>query len=161
MFGILWDSVSFQFFKFDGSTVPFTFHRGALSNDSMKFRKGFNLPTLTSEESTLPFIRSVRQISEITFDLLLCAYISSMQSFCDRSDARGLEAKIKKDSLKNWENALKYAWQALTFFREGETKRLDKDQDRANQAVAQARTALAIRSDFIASNNALSHKLPA
>ncbi|KAK2467434.1 hypothetical protein APHAL10511_000669 [Amanita phalloides] len=86
VFGILWDGSHFYFFRFDGTSKPSSFLRGAFSADPLKFRNGIKLPDLiAADENALPFIRAVRLISEAIFDLLLSGYVSSIEAFRDRS----------------------------------------------------------------------------
>jgi hypothetical protein len=58
------------------------------------------------------------------------AYISSLTSF---------------RSLDKWDEALKYAQEALGKFRAAETKREGKDSDQANTLVEQAMAAMELR----------------
>ncbi|KAF8310918.1 uncharacterized protein EI90DRAFT_2870327, partial [Cantharellus anzutake] len=81
VFGILWDGTYFQFFKFVGAPkIPHSFLRGAFAGDPPMLRKGLSLPELIPTVTTLPFIQSVRWISETVFDLLLCAHLSSIEA---------------------------------------------------------------------------------
>lgn len=143
MFGILWDGTFFQFFRFVGaSKTPHSFLRGAFAGDPANLRNGLMLPYLTPNESTLPFIRSIRRISETVFDLLLCAYISSIEAFRDRSVNKGKDAGTWRQSSDKWEDAVVSARQALEQFRNAEKKRQEKDRVGANQAVSDAQASL-------------------
>jgi hypothetical protein len=142
VFGILWDGTHFNFFKFDGTSKPFSFLRGAFPGDHPSLRRGFELPGLTTaEESALPFMRALRLISEVIFDLLLSGYVSSIGTFRDRSPVRGTK-EHPRQSLIKWEDALASAKQALHHYRDAESKRHDGDITAANKAVSHARTLL-------------------
>ncbi|KAK2463738.1 hypothetical protein APHAL10511_004231 [Amanita phalloides] len=142
LFGILWDGTYFHFFKFDGTSKPPSFLRGAFSADPIKFRRGIKLPDLTdADESALPFIRTVRLISEVVFDLFLSGYVSSIEAFCDQSSVRSAKEGTRK-SLTRWEDGLTSAQQALHHFRDAESKRQGRDKTGADQAVSHAQMLL-------------------
>lgn len=137
MIGILWDGVCFQFFKFDGTTKPYSFLRGTLPGDPRHLQSGFMLPDIVFSETSVPFLRSLRQITEIVFDLLLCAYISSIKAFRNRT---------RRSHLDNpkWEDALKFAGNALGLFRDAESKRQIRD-DRVDEFALEAQKVLGQR----------------
>ncbi|KAF8632531.1 hypothetical protein AX17_004817 [Amanita inopinata Kibby_2008] len=143
VFGILWGGFRFHFFKFDGvPKVPHSFLRGALPGDPRMFQHGFALPDLnTPDESALAFMRVIRLVSEIIFDLFLSSYISSIEAFCNRSVTRSTKEGTCK-SLSKWEDALSSAKWALNHFREGECKRGLKDKASANESTSQGRMLL-------------------
>jgi len=96
---------SFNFLKFVGSSkIPHSFLRGAFTSDPANLRNGLMLPYLTPNESTLPFIRSIRRISETIFDLLLCAYISSIEASRDQTVPKSKDEGTQ--SSGKWEGAV-------------------------------------------------------
>ena len=130
------------FFKFDGTSKPFSFLRGAFPGDPPSLRRGFELPGLTTaEESALPFMRALHLISEVIFNLLLSGYVSSIGAFRDRYSVRGTK-EHPRQSLTKWDDALASAKQTLDHYRDAESKRHDGDITTANKAVSQARTLL-------------------
>jgi len=129
VFGILWDGAPFQILKFDGTTKPYSFLRGAFSGDPPNLWKGLKLPHLTPGEPTLPFIQCVCQISETIFDLLLpvCGHIASIKAFHDRFAIRNTKEDTRRESLDEWDDALRSAKGALEFF-SGHTKQKSHQQ---------------------------------
>lgn len=79
---ILWDGRCFQFFKFDGTTKPYTCLRGALPGDPLYLQRGITFPVLVFEQSSIPFLRALRRV----FYLLLHAYIWSLEAWQVKSD---------------------------------------------------------------------------
>ena len=130
----------FQFFLFDGSSKPFSFSRGTLPGDPPALRYGFKLDDFTAAESTGPFIRALRQVCEITFDLLLQSYISSLNAYRKRSVSKGETERGPRKSLHEWEEALVFAGDALYKFRAAGTMR----QDNPNEADTTAQNAMDI-----------------
>lgn len=104
----------FQFFLFDGSTKPSSFSRGTLPGDPLALRYGFKLNDLTTVESSRSFLRSLRQISEIIFDLLLQSYMSSLDAYRNCSVGKGKE---EGTTTHECEEALCFAGDALKKFR--------------------------------------------
>jgi hypothetical protein len=132
----------FQFFLFDGSTKPSSFSRGTLPGDPVALRYGFKLNDLTTEESSRPFLRSLRQISEIIFDLLLQSYISSLDAYRIRSVGKGKE---EGKSMHECEEALCFAGDALKKFRAVETMYQDNLPNEANTTAQDAMDLLKCR----------------
>ncbi|KAF8224328.1 hypothetical protein L208DRAFT_1410494 [Tricholoma matsutake] len=128
VFDILCDRNVFQFL-FDGSTKLFSFSRGALPGDPPPLRYSFNLNDFTAAESSRPFIRTLRQICEIIFDLLLQTYISRLDAYRNRSVGNG---KKEGKSTHEWKEALCFAGDALEKFRAAETMRRDNLPNEAN-----------------------------
>jgi hypothetical protein len=79
VYGILCDGDVFEFFRFDGSTKPASFHHGHTALASR-----LRLPDLTNPEAQT-FIHALRPICEIIFDLMLKGYISSLEAYRGRS----------------------------------------------------------------------------
>jgi hypothetical protein len=136
--GILCDGNVFQFFLFDGSTKPFSFSRGTLPGDPPTLRHGFKLDDFTAAESSRPFLRALRQICEIIFDLLLQSYISSLDAYRNRSVGKGKKEGRPRKSTPEWEAALCFAGDALEKFRAAETMRQNNLPDDANTTVQDA-----------------------
>ena len=136
MFGILWDGVAFQFFKFDGTTKPYSFLRGTFPGDplSLPHALKLRLQNLATGQDMLPFIEVMRQISETIFDLLLCGYIASIEAVVRRVTQR--------QDPEKWNDALESAKLALLCFRDAESKRQNLDIAGANQTVLEAQTVL-------------------
>ena len=147
VFGILCDGNAFQFFLFDGSTKPFSFSRGTLPGDPPAIRYGFKLDDFTSAESSRPFLRALRQICEIIFDLLLQSYISSLDAYRNRSVGKGRKEGRPRQSTHEWEEALCFAGDALEKFRAAETMRWNNLPGEANTTVQDAMDILKRRYD--------------
>jgi len=128
---------------FDGSTKPSSFSRGTLPGDPLALRYGFQLNDLTAEESSRPFLRSLRQISEIIFDLLLQSYISSLNAYRNRSVGKGNLEEGK--TTHEWEEALCFAGDALKKFRAAETMHQDNLPNEANTTAQDAMDLLKCR----------------
>lgn len=137
----------FQFFLFDGSTKPFSFSHGTLPGDPPTLRYGFKLDDFTAAESSRPFIRALRQICEIIFDLLLQSYISSLDAYRNRSVGKGKEEHRPRKSTHELEEALCLAGDALEQFRAAETMRRNNLPDEANTTVQDAMDILKRRYD--------------
>jgi hypothetical protein len=123
---------------FDGSTKPFSFSHGTLPGDPPALRYGFGLNDFTAVESSGPFIRALRQICDIIFDLLLQSYISSLDAYRNRSVSKGMKEGRPRKSTHEWEEALCFADDALEKFRAAETMRRDNLPDEANTTVQDA-----------------------
>ncbi|KAF8347429.1 hypothetical protein F5887DRAFT_1172624 [Amanita rubescens] len=129
VFGILCDGEAFQFFfLFDGCTKPFSFSRGTLPGVG----QGFTLDDFTQAKSSQPFMRDLRQICEIMFDLLLQSYISSLDAYYQNC----FVGNGKEEGRHEWEEALCLASDALEKFRVAETMR--QNPDKANATVQDA-----------------------
>ena len=137
VFGILCDGESFQFFLFEGSSKPFSFSRGSLSDPPI-FRQIFKLDDFIASQSSRPFIRNLRQICEITFDLLLRSYISSLEAYRSRSVTNDEREGRPRKVMHEWEEALRLAGDALKKFRAAETMRRHKLLDQANTTAQDA-----------------------
>ena len=122
VFGILCDGESFQFFLFDGSSTPFSFTRGSLK-DSPTFQQIFKLDDFIATRSSGPFIRNLRQICEITFDLLLQSYILSLEAYRNRSVNKAERQGGPRKSTEEWDEAVFLASDALEKFRAAEQMR--------------------------------------
>ena len=127
----------FQFFLFDGSSEPCSFSHGTLPGDHPALRLGFKLDDFTAAESSGPFIRALRQICEITFDLLIQSYILSLDAHRNRFVSRD---KTEGRPTHDWEGALCFASDGLEKFRAAETT----CQDNPNEADTTAQDAIDI-----------------
>src|ERR1700722_3976840 len=123
IFGILCDKLSFEFFKYDGSLDTPTFSLGQLSVESQGPVAAFPLAPLRMNTSALPFLRALRLVSEIIFDVLLVAYSSSLTAYRNRSMAKAAETGKLRNRLGGWERAIDNANIAQHMFRDGEEKR--------------------------------------
>ena len=130
MIGIFWDGIGFQFFKFDGTTKPYSFFPGAFSGDPRALRDGFRLPDYQIWDLLFRFIQTRHA-------RLFCGYIASIEAFRDRSTEEG--------TRKEWDGALKSAKLALSHFRDAESKRQNLDKAGADQTVLQAQAVLKCR----------------
>lgn len=108
LFSILCSGNTFQFFLFDGSPKPFSFSRGTIPGDPVNVRNGFKLDDFTVAESSEFFIRDLRQICEITFDLLLQSYISSLDAYrsCSVGNSNKEGRPRKSSTTHEWDEAL-------------------------------------------------------
>ena len=60
-------------------------------------------------EISLPFILQVRRICETIFDMMLCAYISSLKTLREQSEGRGTKMASKGRKFDEWDQALQSA----------------------------------------------------
>jgi len=138
LYGTLCDGTLFQFFMFDGNNKPYLFSRGTLRGDPPVVRRGFQLDDHTAAETPRPFIRTLRPICELIFDLLLTSYISSLNAYHNRSIGTGQKVRKPRKSTAEWEQALALASDALEKFRVAETKRQNQLCEDANAFVRDA-----------------------
>ena len=148
IYGILSDGESFEFFKFDGSTKPYSFSRGCFPGDPAPLRRGLKLGDFTLAADALPFMRDLRVVCETTFHVMLLAYISSLKAFRGRSEMRSKKAGQPRKSLDKWEAAVMSANQALEKCRDAEAKREAGDYRDANAIATEGMEALKTRYDF-------------
>jgi len=69
------------------------------------------------------------------FDVMLSAYISALNAYHDRSASSGQKEGVKRASFDGWDQALKFAEDALTTFRDAEIRRQEGAVDSANMSV--------------------------
>jgi hypothetical protein len=156
VYGILCDGEAFEFFKFDGSTKPFSFYLGCDPKDPPARLRAFRLPDLAGILTSRPFIHTLRPICEIIFDLLLQGYISSLKANHDPF----VSANTKEGQpRKNWEQAINFAVEALRKFRNAEMQRQNQLIDEANTTVLQAMDSLKLRYDSSTSSHTTSNHL--
>ena len=148
IFGILCDGVSFEFYKYDGSLDTPTFSKGRFSAASQEPLVAFPLARLDIKTSTQPFIRSLRQVSEIIFDVLLVAYSSSLTAYRSRSISEAAATGKPRKSLGGWEEAFDEANIAQQMFRGGENEREAGHIQEANAHSLEAMRRLTLRYYF-------------
>jgi hypothetical protein len=144
IYGILCDGSSFQFFTFDGSTKPYKFSMGVVPGSRFRVSGGLPLVDFSSEPTARAFIHSLRPICETVFNLLLVAYVASLKVFRDRSASRDEQRK----SLDGWDQALKFAEEALEKSRDAEVLRQDNLIVDADAATETAFKTLKLRYTF-------------
>jgi len=115
VFGILCDGAKFEFFKFQEDGNSYTFSRGCIPGDPRAFRIG--LPISDPSLNPTLFLKELRIICETIFDIMLQAYVLSLEAFRDRSVERGKKFNPPRKGLTKWEDALKSARSALDKFR--------------------------------------------
>jgi len=89
----------------------------------------------------------------------MLAYITSIEAYRDRLVTEGAKEGSRRECLEKWDDALKSANQALTLFRDAESKRHESDVAGANQFVLEGQTALNRRYDFSFSGDTHSDQL--
>ena len=145
IFGILCDGVSFEFYKYDGSLdTP----KGRLSAGLQEPLVAFPLARLDMKTPTQPFIRSLRLVSEIIFDVLLVAYSSSLTAYRNKSISKAVETEKPRKSLGSWDAAIDEANIAQQMFRDGEKKRSAGHIQEANADSLEAMRRLTLRCYF-------------
>jgi hypothetical protein len=144
VYGILCDGTLFQFFLFDGNIQPYSFSRGILHEDTPAVRRGFQL---NDPETPRPFIRALRPICELIFDLMLASYISSLNAYHNHSVSMAKKEGKPRKSTGEWERALALAGDALENFRNTEIKRQNQLYNDANVLVQDAMALLKSRYD--------------
>jgi hypothetical protein len=148
IYGILCDGSSFQFFTFDGSTKPYKFSMGVVPGSRFRVAGGLPLVDFSSEPTARAFIHSLRPICETIFNLLLVAYIASLKVFRDRSASRHEQRK----SLDGWDEALKFAEEALEKSQDAEALRRDNLIIDADATTETAFKTLKLRYNFLSAN---------
>lgn len=108
----------------------------------------FPLARLDMKTPVQPFIRSLRLVTEIIFDVLLMAYSSSLIAYKDRSQAKTAQSGKPRESLGGWEEAIQYVNLAQQMFRDGERKRKDGRIVEANTDALEAMRILTLRYNF-------------
>ena len=81
-------------------------------------------------------------MSETIFDLLLCGYIASIEAFRDTYASPSAKSGAPRESFEEWDDALKSAKLALSYFRDAESQRQNLDVAGAHQTVLEAQTVL-------------------
>lgn len=148
IFGILCDAVTFEFYKLDGNLGTPKFSKGRLSMGLQEPLVAFPLARLDMKTPVQPFIRSLRLVTEIIFDVLLMAYSSSLIAYKDRSQAKTAQSGKPRESLGGWEEAIQYVNLAQQMFRDGEKKRKDGRIVEANTDALEAMRILTLRYNF-------------
>ncbi|KAI9441421.1 hypothetical protein H4582DRAFT_2110330 [Lactarius indigo] len=142
VYGILRDRASFLFFLFDGIFKPYTFMMGVVPGS--RFR-GLKSVDFSSEPTTRLFIHTLRPICETMFNLLLCAYITSLKAFRDRSTSQHGQRK----SLDGWDKALNFAEKALEKSQDAEALRQENSIVDTDATIEAAFKALKLRYSFL------------
>ncbi|KAF7976819.1 hypothetical protein HWV62_5496 [Athelia sp. TMB] len=139
---ILCDGDTFEVFAFDGSTNPPAFSRGR----DIDLRSLLELP-----KGALPrdFIRALRPICEVVFDVLLGGYVASAEAYRRREAERTANDGQPRPSSDKWEAAIGSAQQALEKFREADVKRRGKLVSEANALVEEAMGLLKSSTDWV------------
>lgn len=109
---------------------------------------GLPLVDFSSEPTARAFIHSLRPICETIFNLLLVAYIASLKVFRDRSTSRHEQRK----SLDGWDEALKFAEEALEKSQDAEALRRDNLIVDADATTETAFKTLKLRYNFLSAN---------
>ena len=148
IYGILSDGESFEFFKFDGSTKPYSFYRGCFPGDPIPLQRGLRLGDFTLADNALPFMRDLRTICETTFYVMLLAYISSLKAFWGRSEMKSKKAGQPIQSLDKWEAAIESANETLEKCGDAEAKRGAGDYQNAKAIALEGMEALKTRYHF-------------
>jgi hypothetical protein len=143
VYGVLCDGSVFEFFKFKDDKQTLSFTRGCFPGDPRVLRKG--LPLSNPSLSPDSFIRNLRPICEIIFDLMLQGFTSSLVAFRDRSMTKSKMNNKPRKSLTKWEEALESAHDACKKCREADKEREDGSVSNANALVQEGMDALACR----------------
>lgn len=132
---ILSDGLTFEFFKFERAESVSSFFRGCFPGDPEPLQHGLTLPDPKTADTPLPFILQLRCVCETIFDTMLSAYIFALRAYRDRSGSTDKREGVKRPSFDGWDQALKFAEDALETFRNAETQRKDGDVDSADASV--------------------------
>ena len=89
-----------------------------------------------------PFIDALRPICEITFDLLLSSYVSSLEAYHECYVNKSAKEGRPRKSVDKWEEAMNVATKASGEFREAEMKRQTQLINEANIIVEEAMASL-------------------
>jgi len=126
---VLCDGTTFEFFKFQEHGNSYTFSRGCIPGDPELFRRG--LPISTPSNPTV-FLKELRIVCETLFDIMLQAYILSLEAFRNRSVESSKKLKAPRKSLVKWEGALVLAHSASGKCRRAEESRINGQINEAN-----------------------------
>jgi hypothetical protein len=134
---ILCDGVAFEFFKFQRKPEP-SFLRGCFPGDPPHLRRGLKLRDFTETTTSLPFLLDLLCVSETIFDTMLCAYISGLKAYHERSKPKGEKQGHTRPSFDGWDKAQKSAQDALDMLRNADMQRQDGDVDLADKTIEEA-----------------------
>ena len=146
IFGVLCDGSTFEFFKFQEQDNSYTFSRGCIPSDPQAFRRG--LPISDPSLGPTLFLKGLRIICETLFDIMLQAYIPSLEPFRDRSVERNKKISAPRKSLTNWEDALQSARSASDKCRKADESRINGRIEDANSIAQQGIQDLTARWDL-------------
>jgi hypothetical protein len=96
---ILCDGLSFEFFKYERTTLIPSFFRGCFPGDPEHLQRGLQVPDFTTTETSLPFILHLRCVCETIFDVMLTGYTSGLNAYGKRSVLAGKREGLKRPSL--------------------------------------------------------------
>jgi hypothetical protein len=143
IYGILCDRNSFLFFSFDGSTKPYKFSIGLVPGTHFRVGEGQHFDDFSFKPTAHSFIRTLRPICEIVFNLFLLTYIASLKAQISRDRSTSRPGQWK--DLDGWEKALKFAEEVLEMSLEAEALRQKKSIIDADATVEAAFQALKLR----------------
>ena len=106
IYGILCDGRTFEFFMFDGGTLPPTFSRGIYRNLGGLSLADFN--TTTNDD----YIDSLRPVCEVLFYFLLLTYRAGIRAYMERSIGDSINPR---QSTSGWGEADKFAALSLSY----------------------------------------------
>jgi hypothetical protein len=105
-------------------------------------------------------MRDLRAVCETVFDLMLVAYVSSLEASRNRSANRGVKEGKPGKSLEKWEEAIKSGNEALTMCRDAEMKRQANDIKAANVTVKEGVEALRLRCNISTCSRIETNQVP-
>jgi len=108
----LCDGSTFEFFSFDGSTIPATFSRGVFRPPDSKPLDTLALADYRGTSNAAKFIFSLRPICETLFYFFLLAYKSGIEAYTQRSALRGIKESRSFESTASWKEARELGCQA-------------------------------------------------
>ncbi|KAF8329513.1 uncharacterized protein EI90DRAFT_3062859 [Cantharellus anzutake] len=133
VYGILYDGNAFEFFLFSRNTKSPSqpsFFCGLLE-DPTGSEIRMPLALLTGKSSALGFMRDLRLICEIIFDLLLKSYIECLTQYSNVSQ-KGSKSGSKWPSLDGWDAAIKSAKETLDICRQADQHRAAGEWEASN-----------------------------
>ena len=130
IFGVLCDGSTFEIFKFQEQGSSYTFSRGCILGDPQAFR--IDIPISNPSLRPTLFLKELRIICETLFDIMLQAYILSLEAFRDRSVEGSKKLSVPRKSPTNWEDALQLAHSASDKCRKADESRIDEEIEDAN-----------------------------
>jgi hypothetical protein len=150
VYGILCHGSSFEFFLLGEKDMPFSILRGCFSGDPQHFQNGLPLYRFCGEPPN-NFVRELRQICDVIFDLLLRGYVSSLKGFYEqekrRSGSNGKQWEPEGEFNK-WDEAIQHAEEAQKLFRDAASLWMNVSVLQAEVIAEAARITLKERFDL-------------
>jgi len=106
VYGILCDGRLFQFFSFESherghTSDRYVFSMGLFPGDPFQLEGGLSIVDFSSQNNVPLFIRSLRPVCEVVFNLMLVNYIPSLSIIGKESDLWEEPTRLAKEALSH------------------------------------------------------------